>query len=82
MGRCGNRRSPKCRKEDERDDVEKIKHLVAAVLCMTLASAWAQSTPAKPLARLANGEVVSEQDLSDYLDSRIDLRQIARNAWG
>ncbi|KZT15644.1 hypothetical protein A1D30_08680 [Acidovorax sp. GW101-3H11] len=47
---------------------------------MTLASAWAQ--PAKPLARLANGEVVSEQDLSDYLDRRMDLRQIARNAWG
>lgn len=62
--------------------LKKIKHLVAAVLCMTLASAWAQSAPAKPLARLANGEVVSEQDLSDYLDSRIDLRQIARNAWG
>ncbi len=58
----------------------KIKHVAAAVLFMTLASAWAQ--PAKPLARMANGEVVSEQDLSDYLDRRIDLRQIARNAWG
>lgn len=63
--------------------LKKIKQLAAAVLCMTLASAWAQAAPsAKPLARLANGEVVGEQDLSDYLDRRIDLRQIARNAWG
>lgn len=58
----------------------KIKHVVAAVLCMSLATAWAES--AKPLARLANGEVVSEQDLSDYLGRRMDLRQTARNAWG
>jgi len=61
----------------------KIKHVVAVVLSMTLASAWAQPAPAaKPLARLANGEVVSAQDLSDYLERRMDLRQIARNAWG
>lgn len=57
----------------------RVKH-VAALLCMTAATAWAQ--PANPLARLANGEVVSEQDLSDYLDRRVDLRQIARNSWG
>lgn len=61
----------------------KIKRVAATVLCMSLASAWAQpAQSAAPLARLANGEVVSEQDLSDYLDRRVDLRQIARNAWG
>ena len=58
----------------------KIKHVTVAALCMALASVWAQS--AKPFASMANGELVSEQDLSDYLDRRIDLRQIARNAWG
>lgn len=58
----------------------KIKRIAVAVLCLSLVSAWAQS--AKPLARLANGEVVSEQDLSDYLGRRMDLRQTARNAWG
>lgn len=58
----------------------KIKHVAAAVLCMSLATAWAE--PAKPLARLANGEVVSEKDMSDYLGRRMDLRQTARNAWG
>ena len=58
----------------------KIKHVAAAVLCMSLATGWAES--AKPLARLANGEVVSQQDLVDYLGRRMDLRQIARNAWG
>lgn len=58
----------------------KIKHVAAVVLCMSLATAWAE--PPKPLARLANSEVVSEQDLSAYLERRMDLRQIARNAWG
>lgn len=59
----------------------KIKHVAGvAVLCMSLATAWAEQ--AKPLARFANGEVVSEQDLSDYLGRRMDLRPIARNAWG
>ena len=50
----------------------KIKHVAVAALCMALASVWAQS--AKPFASMANGELVSEQDLSDYLDRRIDLR--------
>lgn len=58
----------------------KIKHVAAAVLYMSLVTAWAE--PAKPLARLDNGEVVSQQDLDDYLGRRMDLRQIARNAWG
>lgn len=58
----------------------KIKHIAAAVLCMSLATAGAE--PTKPLARLANGEVVSEKDMSDYLARRMDLRQTARNAWG
>ena len=60
----------------------KIKYVAAIVLSMALTSVWAQPATAKPLARLADGEVVSEQDLSDYLDRRIDLRQVARNAWG
>lgn len=60
----------------------KIKYVAAVVLSMTFTSVWAQPASAKPLARLADGEVVSEQDLSDYLDRRIDLRQVARNAWG
>ena len=62
--------------------VLKFKFVAAIVLSMALTSVWAQPATAKPLARLADGEVVSEQDLSDYLDRRIDLRQIARNAWG
>lgn len=61
----------------------KMKCIASVVLCMGVASAWAQPNYfAKPLARLANGEVVGEQDLSEYLSRRIDLRQIARNAWG
>lgn len=60
-----------------------IKRVAAAVLCMSLASAWAQPAQSdKPLARLANGEVVGEQDLAGYLERRVDLRPAARNAWG
>jgi len=61
-----------------------IKRLGTAMLCMALASAWAQQPlpTTKPLARLANGEVVSDQDLADYLERRMDLRPVARNAWG
>jgi len=61
----------------------RIKQFAAAVVCMTLASTWAQlAQPVKSLARLANGEVVSEQDLAGYLERRVDLRPTARNAWG
>lgn len=61
-----------------------VKRLGVAVLCMALGSTWAQQpdTAAKPLARFANGEVVSEKDLADYLGRRMDLRPVARNAWG
>ena len=58
----------------------KIKHVAAVMGCVAGIAAWA--APAAPLARLANGEVVSEQDLLDYLERRVDLRQTARNVWG
>lgn len=61
----------------------KTKWIAGAVLFAVMGSSWAQSALVnKPLARLANGEVVSEQDLSEYLSNRVDLRQVARNAWG
>lgn len=61
-----------------------VKRLGVVMLCMALGSTWAQQpAPAvKPLARFANGEVVSEKDLFDYLERRMDLRPVARNAWG
>lgn len=52
----------------------------AALSCLTLAAS--AQTVHQPLARLANGEVIAEQDLSDYLDRRVDLRAMSRNAWG
>ncbi len=61
----------------------KFKQFATAMLCMTLVSAWAQPTETlKPLARMANGEVVSDKDLTAYLGRRMDLRPVARNAWG
>jgi hypothetical protein len=63
--------------------MKKMKWMAGAVLVAAVGCVWAQAAPAsKPLARLANGEVISEQDLSDYLGTRLDLRQNARNAWG
>ena len=57
------------------------KRWLAAVACTAMAAATV-AQEAKPLARLAGGEVISAQDLSDYLDRRADLRSVARNAWG
>lgn len=34
------------------------------------------------LARLGQGETITEKDLSDFLARRIDMRQAGRNAWG
>ena len=37
---------------------------------------------AESLVRLSNGETITEQDLSAYLDRRVDLRAVARNISG
>lgn len=58
----------------------KVKFLTALLLCMGLAGVSAQTTAT--LARFANGESVSEQDLSEYLSKRVDLRQLARSTLG
>lgn len=34
------------------------------------------------LARLGQGEVITDKDLSEFLARRIDMRQASRNAWG
>lgn len=59
----------------------KLQRFLALAACTLACHAWAEEA-AMPLARLANGEVVSQQDMSDYLDRRMDLRPTARNAWG
>lgn len=61
--------------------MRKLQKFVALAACTLACHAWAEDA-AKPLARLANGEVVSKQDMSDYMDRRLDLRPSARNAWG
>lgn len=61
----------------------KIRQSAIVMFCMAMVSAWAQPVfTDKPLARLANGEVVNDQDLVNYLGRRMDLRPVARNAWG
>lgn len=57
-----------------------FKNAIAVIFFVALTSVCAETS--SPLARMANGETISEQDLSDYLARRIDLRQIARNSLG
>jgi len=64
-----------------------LNHWIFAAACTLLtALAQAKEPPTeKPFARFtnnANGEVISEQDLADYLDVRIGLRAVARNTQG
>ena len=54
---------------------------VVFVLWMTVAL-YSSADEGVGLAKLGNGEFVTQKDLSDYLDRRVDLRPIARNAWG
>ena len=55
---------------------------VAAVIGM-IAVAVGQTLAAEmPLAKMANGEVVTEADFNTYIARRIDLKPIARNYWG
>lgn len=59
----------------------KLRQLLALAACALACNTWAEET-VKPLARLVGGEVVSQKDLFDYLNRRLDLRPSARNAWG
>lgn len=49
-----------------------------AALSLIAPAAWASG----PLARLSNGESITSEDLSAYLDRRVDLRASSRNVWG
>lgn len=63
--------------------MKQVKHWMVMAACVAATSAAMAAQPgAKPLAQMANGEVIGEQDLADYLDRRMDLRGAARSAWG
>ena len=49
---------------------------------MALNMAHAQDAKAPVLARFANGETITETDLDAYLQRRVDLKAVARNASG
>jgi len=65
------------------DMMKQVKRWIAVAVCVLASStALAVASSGKPLARMANGELIGEQDLADYLERRMDLRGIARNVWG
>lgn len=61
-----------------------MRRFALAILGFSFAAASATAADDSDLvlARLGGKEVISAQDLSDYLDRRIDLRPARRNAWG
>ena len=62
----------------------KFARALTAALGMCAAAAAMADAGAKTdvLVRFVNHEVLTEQDLSDFLDRRIDMRQASRSAWG
>lgn len=49
---------------------------------LTLSAAAMGGSTAPVLVHINNGDVITEEDLSQYLDRRVDLRAASRNAWG
>jgi hypothetical protein len=55
-----------------------IRVFVVSVLAATASLAGASET----LVRFSNGETISQDDFSTYLERRVDLRASSRNVWG
>ncbi|WP_422844087.1 peptidylprolyl isomerase [Acidovorax sp. M2(2025)] len=47
-----------------------------------LSAAVSMASAAEPLVKLANGESITQEDVSAYLERRVDLQGTARNVWG
>lgn len=59
-----------------------IPSIVLLAGAMVLGAAFAQEAGNPVLARLGNGETITEKDLTEYVGRRIDLKAAARNASG
>lgn len=55
---------------------------IAAALGMTVAGVAIADSASVVLARMGNGETITERDLSEFLARRLDMRQAGRNMWG
>ena len=63
--------------------INTIRRVATALAGLTLAAAAVAADDNEVvLVRFANTEKITAQDLSDYLDRRVDLRSARRNAWG
>lgn len=56
-----------------------FKFLTCSVL---MCGALSVTAADRPLAKLSNGETLSDQDFGAYLNRRVDLKPLARNFWG
>lgn len=87
MGRCGIWRNPSTENFIASGKLLKFQQnfmrLVLALCCSVgLSSALAADAQSPVLAHLANGEVITEADVSQYLDARVDLRSASKNVAG
>lgn len=55
---------------------------IRALAVCVLAGAASLAGASEVLVRFSNGETISQDDLSVYLERRVDLRASSRNAWG
>lgn len=51
------------------------------VMCVAVATA-SLANASETLVRLSNGETISQDDFSAYVEKRVDLRASSRNVWG
>lgn len=61
---------------------KQTKYLRAALAGLVLVSGVSLAAATESLVTLANGEKITEEDLSEQLGRRVDLRGSARNSWG
>lgn len=61
---------------------KQTQYLRAALAGLVLVSGVSLAAATESLVTLANGEKITEEDLSEQLARRVDLRGSARNSWG
>jgi len=55
---------------------------IVAAMSVSIATMAVAAGDKAVLVRFGNGEVLTEQDLSELLSRRVDMRQAGRNMWG
>lgn len=71
-----------CKLNSNMSSFARNRRWMGALIGGMLAVSVSMASAAEPLVRFANGEAISQEDFSAYLDKRVDLRSSTRNVWG